>query len=556
MSRIGDGEELFFRFRSRYQKADGTVDLTNKGVRWFNTESSVWIPIDSIEKHEVSPENHSKAMIRILRKSASAVVLTILEATPKRAYEILCSAKVTLGTILKEHRKKKRSSIESQGEILGQKRKKFLAADDDNNHVQEKDVPIQKEDTRNYFKSAIERRQNELRANAALGKVYRELVGGGIMSEEEFWKPREEGIIPYMHTEKKTIITAAMSNDLLVDAPPDNTTENTVTYRITKKKKLYIFKMYPAVERAYQALVNKSLTEEEFWIKYFQSKFFLRDKGEAVVLAAKSHTNNQLIDDDLFARYEKDTDNSITVNTQKRHASLILQRNTDDVDLIDNDLEPPAPGSAQIGPVTPSAARILHKVNRHSVLVTTSIKNDMNQNIDEKLDNLDDDQEDNEHDNELNRTLPKDYISLRIDDHRKDEQSSCSFETNQNISWSHQEDSQSIQHLANSAATSASSFAFLLRKSRSPVADKPPPQPFRQEAEEKVLLALHILHYAYCGLLPPESIRVKLLSLRQDIDSMRSRIREHPPLGAGHAAMLKPLSDQLNLAISTLCGQS
>ena len=110
------------------------------------------------------------------------------------------------------------------------------------------------------------------------------------------------------------------------------------------------------------------MSEAQFWVKYFQSRYFWRDKGAAVGDARKR--GQELVADDLFARFEEAGDDTAgnpdavrrAVDLSRTDADRPLRPPPDDPDLAAAD-EHPDDAAA------PSAARVLRKFNRHAALV-------------------------------------------------------------------------------------------------------------------------------------------------------------------------------------------
>ena len=66
----------------------------------------VEVPYAELASHEVSPEDHPKALLRLSRAEGKALVLTILEATPDRAYATLCDAKLAITACIRRRRRR------------------------------------------------------------------------------------------------------------------------------------------------------------------------------------------------------------------------------------------------------------------------------------------------------------------------------------------------------------------------------------------------------------------------------------------------------------------
>mmetsp|Transcript_34679 Transcript_34679/g.117563 ORF Transcript_34679/g.117563 Transcript_34679/m.117563 type:complete len:519 (+) Transcript_34679:155-1711(+) len=237
-------DDLLFRFRGAYKKQDGYVDVTARGVDWRGPDgASVSVAFADLAKHETSPKAHAKCMLKLTVPDKKPVVLTVLEASKDRAWDVLCDAKVTIATVLKRVR---RTTPEARTKAA----------------------------------------ENALRADAlardgALRAEHREFVGGGVVCEADFWAARPPLATP-AHAVK-----AAPSNELLVDAPagggpPSSRSRKELSFALSREKIDFLFDAYPAVRRAHAAHVPNDMSEEQFWVKYFQSRYFWRDKGAAV----------------------------------------------------------------------------------------------------------------------------------------------------------------------------------------------------------------------------------------------------------------------------------
>ena len=316
-------DDLLFRFRGAYKKQDGYVDVTARGVDWRGPDgASVSVAFADLAKHETSPKAHAKCMLKLTVPDKKPVVLTVLEASKDRAWDVLCDAKVTIATVLKRVR---RTTPEARTKAA----------------------------------------ENALRADAlardgALRAEHRELVGGGVVCEADFWAARPPLATP-AHAVK-----AAPSNELLVDAPsgggpPSSRSRKELSFALSREKIDFLFDAYPAVRRAHAAHVPNDMSEEQFWVKYFQSRYFWRDKGAAV----NNATPDDAVTDDLFARFEEPGDDAQREPRPVRPAVDLL-RTAHDRDVP----EPPDdPAFARPPPtddaVAPTAELVLRKFNAH-----------------------------------------------------------------------------------------------------------------------------------------------------------------------------------------------
>ena len=88
---------------------------------------------------------------------------------------------------------------------------------------------------------------------------------------------------------------------MLMDIEGSKNPDGSHRIDLTKEKRDQIFQMYPAVRKAFEAEVPLNKTETDFWVAYFQSEYFARDKGGR----AGGDDDTYGRTDDMFSRYEE-----------------------------------------------------------------------------------------------------------------------------------------------------------------------------------------------------------------------------------------------------------
>jgi BSD domain len=96
--------------------------------------------------------------------------------------------------------------------------------------------------------------------------------------------------------------TKGMLSVMLMDVEGTKNADGSRRIDLTKEKRDQIFQMYPAVRKAFEAEVPLNKTETDFWVAYFQSEFFARDKGGRATAGADDAFGRT---DDMFSRYEE-----------------------------------------------------------------------------------------------------------------------------------------------------------------------------------------------------------------------------------------------------------
>ena len=147
--------------------------------------------------------------------------------------------------------------------------------------------------------------------------------------------------------------------------------EITMDIKLTSNDKESIFLMYPSVKKAFDNEVPDRYTEEEFWVLYFQSEFYNKDKAHD---GAKSHGGT----DDIFSRYELlDKEKATKTSNDNKEKSKLSGIVHPSMDLTANfgDYRPlELLADEDKSKRFQSKSQIVNKYNRHSQLFMETIE--------------------------------------------------------------------------------------------------------------------------------------------------------------------------------------
>eukprot|EP00211_Chloroparvula_japonica_P001758 CAMPEP_0119156658 /NCGR_PEP_ID=MMETSP1310-20130426/52367_1 /TAXON_ID=464262 /ORGANISM="Genus nov. species nov., Strain RCC2339" /LENGTH=601 /DNA_ID=CAMNT_0007149273 /DNA_START=64 /DNA_END=1869 /DNA_ORIENTATION=- len=118
------------------------------------------------------------------------------------------------------------------------------------------------------------RRAALLSGDREIRQMFKELVPK-VMSEDEFW----EGYSTEVLSNEATVAVqkVGMATAMLTRADPSAETLDTVRFRLTPSAVQQIFTEYPSVREAYKKQVPDSMSEIEFWKRYFKAKFYVKE---------------------------------------------------------------------------------------------------------------------------------------------------------------------------------------------------------------------------------------------------------------------------------------
>ncbi|XP_055337553.1 general transcription factor IIH subunit 1-like [Paramacrobiotus metropolitanus] len=195
----------------------------------------------------------------------------------------------------------------------------------------------------------LEDKNKLLRENPRLFQLYKDLVVNGLMTADEFWAHNADKLRNLTgNSGQDTGISAAF----LADVVPKVDGTNSMRYNLTPEIIQSIFKTYPAVKKRHAELVPDQLTEQDFWVRFFQSHYFHRDRavdrasdnifGDAAVMEEKellessrrgiedssanikSLSDGTLDDEEGFGMnvFRPDTNEMASAKNQKRSVSI------------------------------------------------------------------------------------------------------------------------------------------------------------------------------------------------------------------------------------------
>jgi len=214
---------------------------------------------DQVKKHQVSPQSHPKALLKLVRKDGKSLTceFTSREELDRIRQEI--TARLRSRNSVSAPSKKRR-----QSEIA---------------------LPMKKSvtfDQRDPTSMAVTR-SSLLAANPTLREQHRHLVTETkTVSEDDFWMTHKN-LIEEEYA-KICGTTRAGTSSLLQSHLP---LQGRVTLGVEEMRQIFI--LYPAVHKAYEEKVPLELSDEQFWRKYLESEYFHRDRGRLGTAARNQH---------------------------------------------------------------------------------------------------------------------------------------------------------------------------------------------------------------------------------------------------------------------------
>lgn len=212
----------------------------------------------------------------------------------------------------------------------------------------------------------IKLRGSLLAKNKELLKLHKELVSSRILTEEEFWEDRR-GLLRVQEMilkQKKGITSSLVADDL---KPAASNSSSDVKYVLTPTIIQTIFEQHQILKKAFTDLVvnEKTLTERDFWIEYFKSKFFNEQQKS---------TNTESVHLDPY--YQETMSKSTESNESKVKVSSLLDISRSEEDHVSDYLRYEREAAAN----DPSW-NSLRQFNKHSLRVLQALKHSESESL-------------------------------------------------------------------------------------------------------------------------------------------------------------------------------
>ncbi|XP_011403343.1 PREDICTED: general transcription factor IIH subunit 1-like isoform X2 [Amphimedon queenslandica] len=302
------GEETLLVVNNvRHKKQDGSIVMTKTRFAWFregySSEMTVNLPYLSIKSHKISKEGSSSVQMQLVLSDSSTYNFHYTGSDPKKA----------------------RSRVSEQ---LVQCISKANAVQVNNPELEAKWRLLQ---------------------DADLYTLYKDMVVSGIITAEEFWANHQKS--NYDQQQRSGLPSA-----FLVDIEAVSGC-NTVQYQLSTDIIENIFRTYPTVKEKHSQLVPDKLTEEQFWVQFFQSHKFHRNRLPQSSSGGQSSSSmfHECIEQDITAIKDKPkTDDGLLIHESDAPLEDVILE--DSVLKVDKEL--------------------LQRCNQHSALVLNAIRSD------------------------------------------------------------------------------------------------------------------------------------------------------------------------------------
>jgi len=396
-----------------HKKTSGKIVLSQATLRFEtannnnnnnnNDNAMVDLSWNKIAKHQVSPANHPKSLLKIVLVEGAGKPLTFQFSERAQLEKIRKDITDRLKDFSSQHSSllqsfatpsKSTSTASATGTTSGTKRK-FNAAS------RESLLATGKTSKKSFGEldptSLAVTRSSLLASNPTLRSQHKYLVEESrTVSENDFWNTHKS-LLEEEYARISGISRAGTSSLLQSHL-------QVLTGRITLgvEEMRQIFIMYPAVHKAYEEKVPLELSDEQFWRKYLESEYFHRDRGRVGAASGRHTTSNQSAKgendknpskdakdqearaavaaaDDLFSRYDQklresgQLDDDEKVERKKWGTNLAVGQ----FDLAStfetergNVLEGPRDNHPHVDETTNTiGAKVIQKYNRHWAMV-------------------------------------------------------------------------------------------------------------------------------------------------------------------------------------------
>ena len=227
MSRVGNESVLRNIENVRYKKKEGTLCVTNQGIRWYpnSTEGErvedINLKFTEIRAQRVSPDTKPKVQLQVHLYDENSYVFHFASGrgNNRQSFEDRNAVKELLAQQLPLHHSRRNQELDEKIKVLEE--------------------------------------------NETLFALYKDLVVSQVISADEFWKLRQAE--PLME-KKKGLVKTGVSSSILSSLKPIMS-QNGQKFVLTPDLISDIFRTYPVLEQRYTEFVKTAnvVDHETFW---------------------------------------------------------------------------------------------------------------------------------------------------------------------------------------------------------------------------------------------------------------------------------------------------
>ncbi|CAL8468426.1 g7966 [Coccomyxa elongata] len=197
-------------------------------------------------------------------------------------------------------------------------------------------------------------KQKLLQEDRDLQQLYNQLVSGGILSEAEFWKGRQNLLKEALRGSKDARQQAGFKTAMISEQTGEGGSRR-VTLSLTPEIVQQLFAEKPHLHRAYTAMVPEKLSEKEFWERYFNYE-----------VARKAKRQGKGTGDEPEDPYKEFKDEELDFREAQKRLQFVDATVNLAADYFDRDARP---SEAE----APDARSMIRDINKHAAVVLEGV---------------------------------------------------------------------------------------------------------------------------------------------------------------------------------------